>query len=255
MADVVRGKACILYLKLGSVYYPVACTRDVSMTIDRDMIELAPRASSDAREYEYGRYTGEITGSGLTKINTSPDNLYTIFDIVGYQLSKVKALAKFSLEDPQGNLKVFECNTLVKTTGFTKTSGQILGHSYTLQITGPVTVSSTPVANTNPQILDYEYTATGSTSTLTMTWGADATIIVLYVNGVQKQVIDYPGSYTASQVQYNASTKVITFGTALSASDYVKIIYIDVDAVATLGLEDGSGNFIEDGSGNIIDTA
>jgi hypothetical protein len=256
MADVVRGNACILYIKLGSVYYPIACSKDVAISITRDLLELAPRASADAREYEYGRYTGKITGSGLTKVNTSPDNLYTVFDLIGYQLSKAKALVKYSVTDPSGNVKVFECNTLIEEAGVSKTSGQISGHSYSLQITGPINISTTPVENTNPQILIYEFTADGAYSTLTMTWGDNAEILVVYVNGVAKQVKTYPDSYTSGQVQYNPATKVITFGTALAFADYVKIIYVDVDTVVSAyTLEDGTGTYIEDGTGELILTA
>lgn len=254
MGDVVRGRACVLYMKLGSVYYPIACTTDVSINVTRDMIELASRSSSDAREYEYGRYTGEITGSGLVKVNSAPDNLYTIFDIVGYQLNAQKVLAKWSIEDTDGNVKVFECNTLIREAGVSKNSGQIARHSYTLQITGPISISSTPVENTNPQILDYEFTAAGGETTLTMTWSDSATIIVLYVNGVQMRVLNFPDAFGPGEAQYNPATKEIEFGTALTTLDYVKILYVDVDAVTVFGLEDGAGNFIEDGNGNIIDT-
>jgi hypothetical protein len=219
------------------------------------MIELAPRSSQDAREYEYGRYTGKITGSGLTKVNTSPDNLYTVFDLIGYQLSKTKALVKYSVADPSGNVKVFECNTLIEEAGVSKSSGQISSHNYSLQITGPVVISSTPVENTNPQILIYEYTATATIGELLMTWGDNATVLVLYVNGVSKKIVTYPGAYTSNEVQYDPATKIFTFGTALVDTDYVKIIYIDVDSVSALALEDGTGSIIEDGTGEEILTA
>lgn len=256
MGDVVRGNACILYIKLGSVYYPIACGKDVSITITRDLIELAPRASADAREYEYGRYTGKITGSGLTKVNTAPDNLYTVFDLAGFQLSKAKALVKYSLTDPSGNVKVFECNTLIEEVSVSKSTGQISSHGYSLQITGPITISTTPVENTNPQILIYEFTADGAYTDLTMTWGDNAEILVVYVNGISLQVKTYPDAYTSGQVQYNPATKVLTFGTALAFSDYVKIIYVDVDTVISpLTLEDGTGVYVEDGTGELILTA
>ena len=254
MADVAQGRACILYAKLGSLYYPIACSTSVNISIEREVIELAPRSSADAREYEYGRYTGEITGSGLTAVNTAPDNLYTVFDLAGFQLSKQKLLVKFSINDSAGNYKVFECNTIIRTVGLSKESASLGRHDYALQITGPVTISATPVENTNPQILTYEYDAAGGEDELTMTWGDNATILVLYVNGVQTRVYDAPTGYGPGEAQYDGATKIISFGTALTAGDYVKVIYIDVDSVNPYTLEDGNGNYIEDGNGNLIDT-
>lgn len=141
MADVVQGRFVILYVKLGVDYLPIACSKDVSIEITRDLLELAPRSSVNAREYEYGRYTGKITGSGLTKIGG--DGLYTIFNMATYQLAGTKALVRFSVEDPDGNLQIYECNCLIETTGVAKSSGSISTHNYSLKITGPVTLTYT----------------------------------------------------------------------------------------------------------------
>ena len=261
MSDVVRGNFCIIYLKLGSVYYPVACTKDVEISFDSDLIETAARSSSHFREFEYGRTTGQITGSGLVKVDTAPDNLYTIFDITGFQLSQQKLMAKYSIQDPDGNLKVFECNTLIRNTTYTKTAGQILGGSYALKITGQPTLTTTPVANTNPQILIYEYTASGGEVTLDLSvLGGDATIIVVYIKpaasagGSSHEVKIAPEGYSGTQVQYDPTTKELNLGAALGAGDYVKVIYVDSDAVlgSELFLEDGTGDFIEDGTGEEI---
>jgi hypothetical protein len=261
MSDVVRGNFCIIYLKLGSVYYPVACTKDVEISFDSDLIEAAPRSSSHFREYEYGRISGQITGSSLVKVDTAPDNLYTVFDITGFQLSQQKLMAKYSIQDPDGNLKVFEANTLIRNTTLTKTAGQMLGGSYALQITGKPTLTTTPVANTNPQILIYEHTATGGETSLDLSvLGPDATIIVVYIKpaasagGSSHEVKIAPEGYSGTQVQYDPTSQLLNLGAALGAGDYVKVIYVDTDAVTdtSLYLEDGTGEFIEDGTGEEI---
>jgi len=253
MGDVVQGNLCVIYLKLGSVYYPVACGKNASITTTSEFQELAPRSSGNFKEFEYARQTGKISGTGLSKIQTSPDNLYSIFDLVGYQLSAQKVLAKYSVTDPDGNVKVFEANTLIEECNIQGDAGLMSNFSYTLQISGPVTLSSTPVANSNPQILVYEYTASGGVSSLTLPLTVDGTILVVYVNGISKRVRLYPEGYTSGEVQYNSATGLLVFGTSMAVSDYLKVIYIDVDpGTAGMELDDGTGLFIDDGTGGAI---
>jgi hypothetical protein len=254
MASPVQAKAVVLYAKIGSVYYPVACAKDVNITTTSEFIELAARTSSTWREYEYGRLSGKISGTGITKVNTG-GNLYSIFDVLGQQLSQLKFLVKFSASDPEGNYKVFECNVLVEEINISGSASALSNYAYTLQITGPVTVTSTPVENTNPQILIYEYLASGGENAIVIPGSENSTIINVYVDGLALQVIDYPGGYGAGQVQWNPSTQTLTFGTSFSIADFVKVIYVDTEAIESFfSLEDGSGNIIEDGSGNDIIT-
>jgi hypothetical protein len=259
MASPVQAKAVVLYAKIGSVYYPIACAKDVSITTTADFFELAPRSSSVWREFEYGRLTGEISGSGVTKVNTSPDNLYSIFDVLGQQFSLLKFLVKFSVVDPEGNYKVFECNVLVEECNVSGSASALSAYTYKFRITGPVTITTTPVENTNPQILVYEYEATGEVIPLTIpSITSNATLIVCYIDrdgtgATSKKINIAPDGYGANEVQWDANTSTLYFGTALQSGDYIKIVYVDVAAISSdFGLEDGSGNLIEDGNGNEI---
>jgi hypothetical protein len=233
MGEVVRGNFAILYAKLGAVYYPIACTKDVAIDTDAEALERAPYTNNEWREYEYGRKTGTITGSGLTVINTAPDNLYTVFDLHGYQLASQKLMVKFSLEDPDGNLKVYECRTLITKVGLAKTAGKMVDHSYSLLMDGPPRISSTPVENTNPQILVYEYIATGGESEITLPFGDNVTILLVEIDGDGSvRVAIAPDGYGPGEVQYDTGTKELAFGDApLAAGTYVRILYIDVDTL------------------------
>jgi hypothetical protein len=216
---------------------------------------LAARSSTAWREYEYGRLTGEISGTGITKINTG-GNLYSIFDLLGQQFNQLKFLAKFSAYDPEGNYKVFECSVLVREVNISGSASALSNYSYSLQISGGVTINTTPVENTNPQIRIYEYDATGSIGSLVISEiSPEATVLLVYVNGISKRVNIAPDGYTASEVQWNPSTQTLTFGTNMVSTDYLKVVYVDVTAVdSALYLEDGTGEFIEDGTGEEITT-
>jgi hypothetical protein len=257
----VQAKAVVLYAKIGSVYYPVACAKDVSITTTADMLELAARSSSVWREYEYGRLTGEISGSGITKIDTAPDNLYSIFDVIGQQFSLLKFMVKYSANDPDDNYKVFECNVLVKEVNISGSASALSNYTYNFQITGPVTLTSTPVENTNPQILVYEYEAAGAVSSLAIEEiSGEATLIIVYIDtdgtgGVSQKIVLSPDGYGAGEIQWDSANSTMYFGTALASGDRLKVVYVDPIAVeSAFALEDGSGNIIEDGSGNEIIT-
>lgn len=226
--NVVQPKAVILYAKIGSVYYPVACAKDVQITTTSDLYELAPRSSKAFREYEYGRISGEISGTGITIIDGG-NNLYTIFDILGTQLNSVKWLAKFSMTDYTGLYRVFECQVLVKDLNIAGSATAISSYSYTLQISGEITVSTSYVANSNPEIKVFEETATqGQTSQVIVTTGTTATMLIVYINGVSKKINIYPDAYAADEVQWRADNDTLYFGTALDAGAKIKVIYIDI---------------------------
>lgn len=226
--NVVQPKAVILYAKIGSVYYPVACAKDVQITTTSDLYELAPRGSKAFREYEYGRISGEISGTGITIIDGG-NNLYTIFDILGTQLNSVKWLAKFSMTDYTGLYRVFECQVLVKDLNIAGSATAISSYSYTLQISGEITVSTSYVANSNPEIKVFEETATqGQTSQVIVTTGTTATMLIVYINGVSKKINIYPDAYAADEVQWRADNDTLYFGTALDAGAKIKVIYIDI---------------------------
>lgn len=225
---IVRPKAVILYAKIGSLFYPVACAKDVSISTTADLYELAPRSSKVWREYEYGRISGEISGSGLTVIDAGNTH-YNIFDLIGTQFNSVKWLAKFSMTDGDGKYKVFECNVLVKDVSITGSATAISSYTYTLQISGDVKISSTYVANDNPKIKTYEYDVPNNPSALFIpATGTSATLLVVYVNGISKKINIYPDAYAADEVQWRADTKILYFGTPLQPGDKFKVIYIDL---------------------------
>lgn len=225
---IVNPKAVVLYAKIGSVFYPVACAKDVNITTTSDLYELAPRSSTIFREYEYGRVSGEISGSGLTIIE-GDNTHYTIFDILGTQLNSVKWIAKFSITDNEGKYRVLEANVLVKELTISGSSTSISSYNYTLQISGSITVSTSFVSNTNAKIKTFELTAVNSQSSQFIgTTGTSATILLVYINGLSKKINIYPDGYAADEVQWRADNSTLYFGTNLNIGDKLKVVYIDL---------------------------
>jgi hypothetical protein len=226
--NIVNPKAVILYAKIGSVFYPIACAKDVTITTTSDLYELAPRSSTIFKEYEYGRVSGEISGSGLSTLEADEFN-NSLFDVLGTQLNSVKWLAKFSMTDGLGKFKVMECNVLVKELSITGSSTAFSSYTYTLQISGEITISSSFVSNTNPKIRTYEHTAsTIESSKFIPSTGTTATILLVYINGLSKKINIYPDGYAADEVQWRADNSTLYFGTNLQIGDKLKVIYVDL---------------------------
>lgn len=225
--NVVRPKAVILYAKLGSVYYPVACAKECTITTTSEFIELASRSSTKWREYEYGRITGKISGSGLTVID--PDsNLYTIFDLLGNQINQVKFLVKFSISDGT-KYKVMEATVLIEEISLSGSATAFSSYDYSFQITGEMVISSSFVSDQNPKIKTFEYTATSTISSVAVPiTGTNTSLLLAYINGVSKKVNIYPDAYAANEVQWRQSNATLYFGTNMVNTDYLKVIYIDV---------------------------
>jgi len=255
--QVVQGKFTILYVKLGTAFYPIACAQQSAIEFTTDLLELAPRTSTHWREYEYGRSTGTITGAGLTKVVTAPENLYTIFDLAGFQLNRQKILVKYSAVDNLGSARVYECNCLIIRTGLEKSSGAMLGHGFTLQITGQPVLSTTPVVDTNPEILVYEYLGLGIETFIDIPEiVSTSTLLVVYIDGYSKKISIYPDGYGPDGVQWNPATSRLTFGTSLGLDQWVKVIYVELTDVGEtpeeeleFAIEDGTGEVFEDGTG------
>lgn len=231
MASAVAPKAVVLYANIGGVYYPVACAKDVNITTTADLLELAPRSSNVWREFEYGRLSGEISGTGITKITGSSQ--HSIFDFFDKQFNSQKFLVKFSTTDPEGNYKVFECNVLARELNLAGTASEYSNYTYTLQISGPISVSSSAVSTTAPDIAVYTYAASSSTSSVTISEiGPEDTILVVYIDlqstgGTSRKVAIAPDGYGAGEVQWDPADQKLYFGTALASGDTVKIIYVD----------------------------
>lgn len=135
MSNELKGKDCILYVKVGVEFYPVACSTDVAITTSSDKIELAPFTSGEWRRYIYGRLTGTLTGSGIAKLSTGTE-LYGIFDLMEKQHERETLLARYSVIDDINNNIVYKVECIIDDISITSTVGQFANFNFSLTITG-----------------------------------------------------------------------------------------------------------------------
>ena len=191
MAEVVTAQGLVLaFTNASGNVYPFACTKDATISITRDFLELAPRTNGVFREYLPNRSSFSISGSGLVKMVQSNLQPITFFDnfIEGSDAAFVGYL---DIIDASGNYKVYEFDCIIQDLTLNSTTSQNAGYSFTLQGTGPLTeittVDSYTVASGSITGRDtatfklvavgidgvwyYNYTVTGTSPTFTINIG------------------------------------------------------------------------------------
>ena len=222
---IVQPNGMVLYARLGAGYYPIACTKDISVTTNSGSIETAPKTNGLWRTFEYERLDGSITGSGL--INVVPDaGKYSVLSIWNYQFSQLPVLVKFEIEDADGNLSVYECETIVESVTLSGTSsGSGSSFNYTLKITGPLSNSSTPTAG-GTTVNAWTYTeVTGGTTTIGSSVLIGSDVILVDRNGIGLEIIT-SGTPTGNQVKFTTSTGQLEFGYALGVDEFINVVYV-----------------------------
>lgn len=225
MADAVKGQDVVFYAKLGANYYPFACAKEVTISQTTDKLELAPYTTGKWRSYIYGRTSGTITGTGVVKV-VADASKYGIFDLLDYQLQHQIILTKYTTTDPQGNFKTYEVPCLIDDVTFTGTVGQLATYSFSLTMSGDPEFNQTPITQPLTDVDFWDYTATGGETTI-----SDASIIGVGLLDVRRNGIGVEfittGTPTSSQVLYTALTGELTFGTALSAGEWILALFLD----------------------------
>ena len=224
MSDPVKGGDFILYLKLGTGYYPVACAKEITVTTTTDKIELAPYTNGYWRSYIYGRTTGVITGNGITKI-VVPGSNYSIFDLIDYQTNHFPVLARYNLTDPQGNARQYDVPCLIDEINLTGVTGSNTNYSFTLSMNGDPSFDQTTV---NPPLTDVDsfgYTATGGEVEISDAVLIGVDVIDVRRNGIGLEVI-LIGTPTGSQVKFIPATGSLEFTFALGVDEYILVIYV-----------------------------
>jgi hypothetical protein len=138
MADVLTASGLVLYITDGANTYPFACAKNSTITIEADMIELAPKTNGIFREFIKGRQTFTMSGTGLIKIVQSGMQPISFFDDFILGTDTVYA-GRFDMIDPQSNYKKFSFNCYITSLTLESTYGQTPSYSYTLQGTGEFT--------------------------------------------------------------------------------------------------------------------
>ena len=141
MADVVKAEGLVITLTKSGNVYPIACTRNATLSISRDFLQLAPKTDGKFRDFLPYRKQFTISGSGLLKLSESFMHGFQIFDLFG--TTDTLYTGYLDIIDKQNNFYVYKFQCYFSEVSLESTSGQELAtYNYTLQGTGPLTSAS-----------------------------------------------------------------------------------------------------------------
>jgi hypothetical protein len=141
MADVVKAEGLVITLTKSGNVYPLACTKNATLSISRDYFTLASKTLGKFKEFIPAKKTFTISGTGLLKLTESFMHGFQIFDLFGS--SDTMYTAYLDIIDAQNNFYVYKFNCYFTDISLESTSGtNFATYSYTLQGTGGFTIAS-----------------------------------------------------------------------------------------------------------------
>lgn len=138
MADPIKSEGLVIAYTVGSTIYPLACAKDATISIQSDMLELAPKTNNTHRQFIPGKRGFTISGSGLVKISGTYQHGVDFFEDL-LTTTNTKYTAYLDMIDAQNNYRVYQFQCYVQSVDYTSTIGNMAQYNYTLQGTGGFT--------------------------------------------------------------------------------------------------------------------
>lgn len=138
MADVVKAEGLVIAYTIGSTIYPLACAKDATLSITRDMLELAPKTNNTHRQFIPTKRAFTISGSGLVKIVGTTQHGVDFFEDL-LTTTDTKYTAYLDMIDAQNNYRVYQFQCYVSSVDYTSTVNNFAQYTYSLQGTGGFT--------------------------------------------------------------------------------------------------------------------
>ena len=139
MADVVKAEGLVIaYTDSSGNVYPLACAKDASITITRDVLELAPKSTNTFKRYIPSKRSFTITGTGLVKLIGDTQQGLNFFDDL-FTTIDTNYVAYLDIIDAQNNYKMYQFNCYIVELSLDSIANGFANYSYTLQGNGAFT--------------------------------------------------------------------------------------------------------------------
>jgi hypothetical protein len=210
---------------------PFGSATNCSFEVSVDQIEVTSQSSAWFKEYKNDVASWSIDADGFIALND-----YSYLFLANLQLSRQPIIVKFQVDNDNGDgsailgYSIFTGSANLSTLSLSAGVEAASTYSVSLQGSGAYNISGTQVTPSGGIVIEtsnvimYQYTATGGETTVTFAGAIGGICLSVTRGGMEVRTILTTGTPTGDNVRFNASTGVVTFGRALEADEFVRII-------------------------------
>jgi predicted secreted protein len=232
MASVINGTNIILY------YYdteteegiPFGAATNCSFEVSVDQVEVTSASSAWFKEFKNDVASWSINADGFVALSD-----YSYLFLAQLQLDRQPIVVKFQIDNDNGDgsetlgYSIFTGTANLSSLSLSAGVEAASTYSVSLQGSGPYNITGTQVTPggiviETSNVIMYQYTATGGETTVTFAAAIGGICLSVTRGGMEVRTILTTGTPTGDNVRFNASTGVVTFGRALEADEFVRII-------------------------------
>ena len=213
-----------------SVGIPFGAATNCSFEVSVDQVEVTSASSAWFKEYKNDVASWTINADGFVALSD-----YSYLFLANLQLTRQPILIKFQVDNDNGDgsgtlgYSIFTGTANLSSLSISAGVEAASTYSVSLQGSGAYTLTGTQVTPggvviETSNVIMYQYTATGGETTVTFAAAIGGTCLSVTRGGMEVRTIQTSGVPTGDNVTFNASTGVVTFGRALEADEFVRII-------------------------------
>jgi hypothetical protein len=213
-----------------SVGVPFGAATNCSFEVSVDQKEVTSQSSAWFKEYKNDVASWTVNADGFIALSD-----YSYLFLANLQLTRQPIVIKFQVDNDNGDGTGALGYSIITGTANLTTLSLSAGveaastYSVSLQGSGAYTITGTQVTPAGvvietSNVIMYQYTATGGETTVTFTAAIGGTCLSVTRGGMEVRSILTSGAPTGDNVTFNATTGVVTFGRALEADEFVRII-------------------------------
>ena len=213
-----------------SVGVPFGAATNCSFEVSVDQKEVTSASSAWFKEYKNDVASWSINADGFVALSD-----YSYLFLANLQLTRQPILIKFQVDNDNGDgsgtlgYSIFTGTANLSSLSLSAGVEAASTYSVSLQGSGAYTITGTQVTPAGvvietSNVIMYQYTATGGETTVTFAAAIGGTCLSVTRGGIEVRTIQTTGAPTGDNVTFNASTGVVTFGRALEANEFVRII-------------------------------
>ena len=210
---------------------PFGAATNCSFEVSVDQKEVTSQSSAWFKEFKNDVASWSINADGFVALND-----YSYLFLANLQLTRQPILIKFQVDNDNGDgsntlgYSIFTGSANLSSLSLSAGVEAASTYSVSLQGSGAYTITGTQATPSGGIVIEtsnvimYQYTATGGETTVTFAAAIGGTCLSVTRGGIEVRTIQTSGVPTGDNVTFNTSTGVVTFGRALEANEFVRII-------------------------------